>query len=403
MPLYSYSRIGCFETCPRQYKFRYKEKPDIDRPVGVEAFMGSMAHKALEHCYRLAQAGRVMSAEELQAYFLRIWEDELPGNLKIVREELTADDYRTMGSKALARYHATYAPFDQELTIGLERQVIFALDPEERYKMQGYIDRLSRDASGCLRIQDYKTSGTLPTQQDADRDAQLALYQIAVDKMWPDNNGIELVWHYLQFDTTLVSRRTSDQLDELKEIYIRKIKQIERAEELGNFPTQESALCNWCDYYEICPAKGGRGAEVANGQESIDLLTEMEIQQLVDEYIVLDTARKNADKRQRDIRDMLIPFGEVGSSKMLAGTGKAGITIALSKIAKLPTKSSDPDTVEKISQLVAEAGLAEEFMILDTAALQKAFTEGRLPPGLMERLRLYEQIIIQDRIRITKS
>jgi hypothetical protein len=308
-----------------------------------------------------------------------------------------------MGSMALARYYKTYAPFDQELTLGLERQVIFSLDDDERYKMQGYIDRLSRDASGCLRIQDYKTSGTLPTQQDADRDSQLALYQIAVERMWPDNNGIELVWHYLQFDTTLISRRTPDQLDELKRVYVDKIRRIERAQELGNFPAQESALCNWCDYYEICPAKGGRGAEDIGGQESIDLLTEVEIQQLVDEYIALDTTRKEADKRQRAIREMLVPFGEMGSSKVLAGTASAGLMISLSKIAKLPTRSADPDAVDEMLNLIREAGLEGEYTVLDTTALQKAFTEGRLPPDLMERLRRFEQIKVQDRIRITKS
>ena len=403
MPLYSYSRIGTFEQCPRKYKFRYIEKPDIEPVEGVEAFMGKMAHDTLQQCYRLAHAGRVPSAEELAAYYRRRWDEALPKNIKVVREGMTPQDYFTMGLKALLRYHARYAPFDQDITLGLERQVIFALDPDGRYKMQGYIDRLSRDNTGRLKIQDYKTSGTLPGQKEIDEDAQLALYQLAVEEMWPDNNGIDLIWHYLQFDTMLVSHRSRGELEELRSRYINKIRQIERAEELGNFHPFESALCDWCEYYALCPAKGGAGVAKTSPQEVIQPLNEAEQKALVDEFIAANHEKKDLEKRLDEIRRQLLSLGEIGSDKFLPGSGEEGIVLTLSRVAKLPTRSSNYVAVEEIRGILERAGLADDYIALDTAGLQKAYTSGALPDVLMEKLKPYESIEVQDRVRIKRK
>lgn len=402
MPLYSYSRIGCFEQCPRKYKFRYIEKPDIEVPQGIEAYMGTMVHETLQQCYRLAQWDKIMSRDELLAYYRRRWEDARPANLKIVRTDMTEEDYARIGEKALERYHNRHQPFDQEITLGLEKQVIFALDPDGKYKMQGYIDRLSRDKQGCLRIQDYKTSGKLPTQPEVDSDNQLALYQIAVQDMWPDNNGIELVWHYLQFDTILVSHRRSEQLDELRGEYLDKIRKIERAEELGNFPTVETNLCDWCEYYQLCPAKGGPGAVATEPVIETAPISNDESRKLVDEYIATGRQIKELENRQKEIRGVLVRSVGLGTSSLLPGNGTEGVMITLQQIAKLPTVSSDPTAVEAIREIVQEAGLWPDFATLNMSLLEKALTEGNLPEVLIERLREYQRVTTRESVRVKK-
>lgn len=402
MPLYSYSRIGCFENCPRQYKFRYIEKPDIIKPEGVEAFMGKMVHETLEKCYSLAQHGRVMADEELLAYYRRRWNESLPENLKVVREDMTAEDYYNAGAEALRKYHARYAPFDQELILGLERRVVFGLDSGGNYKMQGYIDRLTRDNNGKLRIQDYKTSASLPSQQDVDNDEQLALYQIAVQEMWPDNNGVELVWHYVRFDTTMISHRDENQLEKLKKLYIDKINTIEKAEGLGNFPTNETNLCNWCEYYELCPAKGGSGVPSGDPQVEIGALSKEEIAGLVDEYLACDGEIKRLDKRVREIREILKQNSVVGTSTLHEGNQGRGIMMTLTNVEKLPTKSVDEHLADKMRQWVREEGLWDKYSSLDILSLQKDFTKGSLPSSLMERLKEILSVVVQDRLRVKK-
>ncbi len=403
MPLYSYSRIGCFEQCPRKYKFRYIEKPDIEIPQGIEAYLGTIVHESLEQCYRLAQWDKIMSRDELLAYYRRRWEEAHPAELKIVRTEMTEEDYVHRGEKALERYYDRYHPFDQEITLGLEEKIIFALDPDEKYKMQGYIDRLSRDGQGCLRIQDYKTSGKLPTQNDVDRDEQLALYQVAVQDMWPDNNGIELVWHYVHFDATLISHREPEQLETLRQAYVDKIRKIERAEELGNFPTIETNLCDWCEYFKLCPAKGGPGVVVVEPDTRPVSLTKEEKKPLVDEYIALSKQIKELGSRQKEIRSILVQSVEPGSESRLDGSGAEGLMVMLQKITKLPTASSNPTAVEEIRKIIEEAGLWPRFAALNLSQLEKALTEGDLPEAVIEKLKEFQKEQVRDSVRIKKS
>jgi len=83
-----------------------------------------------------------------------------------------------------------------------------------------------------------------------DEDRQLALYQIGVQSMWNDVGSVELVWHYVAFDKEIRSKRTEEELDKLKKDTIDLIKKIEATRE---FLPNESTLCGWCYYKDICP------------------------------------------------------------------------------------------------------------------------------------------------------
>jgi len=401
MAVYSYSRIGCFENCPRQYKFRYIEKPDIVKPEGVEAFMGKMVHETLEQCHKLAMAGRVWSRDQLIADYETRWQEKIPDTIQVVKKDMRVEDYRNIGRMALERYHDRYAPFDQETTIGLERRVNFNLDSAGRYKMMGFIDRLTRNASGRLRIQDYKTSGTLPTQPEIDAEAQLALYQIAIEEMWPDNDGIELVWHFLQFDTTLTSRRSPEQLRELREAYIAKIRKIETAEELGNFPTNETSLCNWCEYYDLCPAKNQKVIE-AGVQQELAIPAADDTAELVDRYLDLDDRKKALEADLKEIKENLIGRGEPGSSTLLRGTNDSeGIMITRSTALKLPGKSAT-DALASLTAIMRDAGLFDTYASLDTGALQKALENGALPESIADEVRGFATTVASGTLRRKK-
>ena len=47
----------------------------------------------------------------------------------------------------------------------------------------------------------------------------------------------------------MFSKRTNSQLENLKKETIELIKKVESAKE---FPRNKSALCNWCEYKNIC-------------------------------------------------------------------------------------------------------------------------------------------------------
>ncbi len=255
MRIESHSSLASFETCPRQYWYQYIGKPPVEKVDTIEAFLGTCVHATLEKLYKLRLRGRVLSEDESLAAFDALWEEKWSDAIRIVAEDLKAGDYRRAGRDALAAYHRRHAPFDRATTLRLEARVGLDLAGDGRYRMQGYIDRIARRSDGTYEIHDYKTSATLPTQADADEDRQLALYQIGLEGMWSDVKAVDLVWHYVRFDTELVSHRAPEQLDRVRKACITVMDDIEvRGREEASFPTKPSNLCPWCAFKAICPA-----------------------------------------------------------------------------------------------------------------------------------------------------
>ena len=112
----------------------------------------------------------------------------------------------------------------------------------------GYIDRLEKRGEEYYII-DYKTNNWLKSQDDIDHDNQLATYQIAVMEKYCTDKII-LNWHFLNFNELLQSKRTTEQINNLKKELLSTINQIENAKE---FKTCTSRLCDWCEYKSMCP------------------------------------------------------------------------------------------------------------------------------------------------------
>lgn len=74
MRIHSHSSLGSFENCPRQYRYQYIGKPDVEKVDTIEAFLGTCVHEALEGLYRLGFRGRFVSEEETLERFESLWE-----------------------------------------------------------------------------------------------------------------------------------------------------------------------------------------------------------------------------------------------------------------------------------------------------------------------------------------
>jgi len=265
VPIWSHSRIASFEKCPLQYRYRYVDRIKRDTQ-SIEAFLGNRVHEALERLYQEAAQGRTPALADLIDSYHRNWEAKFSDRITIVRANDGPDLYRRRGESCLATYYARHQPFDQAETVGLEERVQMALDGEGRYQVQGYIDRLARAADGVLEIHDYKTSNTLPRPEDLKRDRQLTLYQLAVQKRFPEDREVRLIWHYLVQDQTLESSRSPADLDRTRK---ETIKAIDRIEAARDYPPHESALCRWCEYRDICPLFATAATSSSPGKEPV--------------------------------------------------------------------------------------------------------------------------------------
>lgn len=249
MPVFSHSRILSYETCPLRYKYAYVDEI-IPEEETAETYLGARVHEALEKLYRNMQFRKLMSKKELLAFFNREWKKNLTDLIIIVREGMTQEDYRKMGEKYLKDYYKRYKPFKEGKVLDLEKTDLISLDEEGIYKFYIRIDRLIDMGSGLYEVHDYKTNTELPTQKSLDEEHQLAMYSLWIRREFEDCKEVRLVWHFLAFDKEMDSYRTEEQLEDLRQEVLVKVRAIEVAKE---YPANASRLCVWCLYKGICP------------------------------------------------------------------------------------------------------------------------------------------------------
>jgi putative RecB family exonuclease len=251
--VFSHSSLSAYETCPKKYQFRYVLKVPVETE-GIEAFVGKRVHEVMERLYQFSARGMVPSLARVLARFRATWAEQFDGGrLRIVRSELGAEDYLRSGERCLENAYRRLYPFDDE-TVGLEREVAFPLDSEGRYPVRGVIDRLVRARDGALEIHDYKTGRRVPSQDELDRDRQLALYEIGVRAALREEGEVRLVWHYLFPNLVRTSTRTPEQLESLRE---ETRAAIDRVRSETSWQARPGKLCSWCEYRPFCPAFGG--------------------------------------------------------------------------------------------------------------------------------------------------
>lgn len=249
--IYSYSRLSTFEKCPYKFKLKYIEKipPEIEQTI--EAHLGKSVHDTLEWIYNTKlKSSTVPNIDETITHYSKTWGDTISPTCLIVKPDLTFKDYFNQGVHFILNYYTKNQPFNDG-TIECEKRIVFSLDSNNEFKIQGFIDRLAKNpTTNTFEIHDYKTGNSMPTQKNLDTDKQLALYSIAIKQEHGQHIPVSLIWHYLAHNQKLTSQRTNQQLQNLKLQTIKLIQQIESTE---NFPAAPSALCDWCEYQNMCP------------------------------------------------------------------------------------------------------------------------------------------------------
>ena len=391
MPIYSDSRLSMYEDCPFKYKLCYHDniKRDIE---GVEGFLGSRVHETLKKCYDDLRLTRANSLSDLLAYYNKIWQENWNDSIIIVKQDLTAEHYRNLGERLLETYYNRYAPFDQDITIGTELGLSFPLD-DGKYRMRGSIDRLSRTKDGIYEIHDYKTGAYLPSQEEADNDRQLGLYHIGVQKKWPDIENIRLIWHYIAFDEELVSYRTPEAISKLIQNTKGLIDEIEAAQD---FPPRESALCDWCEYGDLCPMR--RHLYAVEALPVNEYLNEPGVA-LVNKYVALKDEAKKIDEETEKVREAILEYARKEGVEVIKGSDRK-VRVKFEDKLRFPGKNEAER--QELDNTIIEAGKWAEVSQLDTTKLTDVVESGLWSKGLIAKVMKYGRIETTDSVRISK-
>ena len=354
---FSPSKLDVYKNCARRYQYRYVDRIARRRKT-PETVVGVAVHAAFEELYQWVSGGKSPSLAEVQAVYAKNLDEEWDETVAIKDPRFTKEDWKKVGGGCVELYYNAHAPFDEDRTIAVEKRVGFPLTVEGReYRIEGFVDRLSLAPDGAFEIHDYKTAKSLPSQEHADADWQLALYELAVRREWPDAPAVRLKWHYVRHGKTLTSVRDAAARERLLAAVAETVSAIKRDHEFAPNP---GPLCDWCEYRDLCPvfAHPVKIAALApeerrrdDGVRLVDELSELEARRrrLKDELKALDREKETLDSRLKD-------FALAAGVSTVAGREAEASVTAKDEI-HLPTKTSEPD---KNAELEREAR-GEEF------------------------------------------
>ena len=271
---FSHSGIQSFKKCPAQFKYRYINQI-YKKDEGIEAFLGKLVHGSIEYLYNQAMVNNFISFDKLLNFYKSQWQEKWHNRVHIVYEKVLPIDqdrvdidlwkksinfYYLLGRKCLSGYYTHNQPIKQNASnvYANEHEMVFHLDQDESYKIKGIVDRLDHDGTGNWEIHDYKTGKRAMSQNDADKDHQLALYQIGLMAEVKEFKSIKLIWHFIQQGIRVESIRTMASLRKVIDETKKTIDIIrDTLNKNGEFHPKKSMLCNWCYYWEECPAQSG--------------------------------------------------------------------------------------------------------------------------------------------------
>jgi putative RecB family exonuclease len=396
MPTYSHSQLSTYETCPHQYRLAYIEKIKTETE-GIEAFMGSRVHDALEKLYRDLKVTKLNTLEELLSFYHQNWEKNWNEMVQIIRKEYSAEDYRRLGEKCISDYYKRYYPFDQGRTLGLEENIYFPLEEEKEYWIRGFIDRLTLVDNSILEIHDYKTSNRLPTQEGVNSDRQLAFYQMGVGGKWKDIREIRLIWHYLSFDTEIQSSRTSEELHQLR---LETLELIQKIETDKHFFPKEGPLCNWCDYQGLCPKR--KHLITVGNLPPNEYLNEEGVT-LVNRYVELKERKRvwneEIDAELAKVEEALYAYAQKEELEAIFGSDHVA-KVKIEMKEKYPLKG-DPHR-KVLDEIIKNAGKWMEVSDLNPWMLARVIGRGGWPPSIIKKVKEFSTLEENRSITVSK-
>lgn len=393
--IFSHSRISTFEQCPQKFKFAYIDRAETEEIEGVEAFLGSRVHEALEKLYRDIKFQKLLTLSALIKYYRDQWKKNWHDNVQIVRKEYSERNYKAMGEKFIADYYNRYKPFNNDTTIALEQRIAVDI---QGYKVQGFIDRISF-SNGTYEIHDYKTTASLPEQGKLDMDRQLALYALGVRNMFKDAKKIDLVWHFLAFDKEMRSNRTEKQLQELDNEIAKSISAIELACDTEKFPAKESMLCDWCEFRAIC---GKWGHIIKTDAMPANRFLKEPGVRLVNKYSALYYKKKEflekIDEELEELKEAIFQFAKKEDVERIAGSDFIA-KVNMDEKVKWPGKTDEGR--KELEAIIKKAGKWDDVSTLDVFALPKV--TGKWPEDLTNKIKRFQQLVEERRIYLSEK
>lgn len=360
MSKYSTSQVQTYVQCPLKYRYHYVDKIPVPEFVETaDTLLWSLVHETLEKLYDDVNVLKTPSKEDLIKYYYDLWSEKEKDakenwwEIQVINQEFTLDDYKRRGESYLTKYYEKHSPFEDIKVIDTEMQIMFKLDDDINF--QWFIDRLDK-VWDTFVISDYKTNKRLPTEEKDWYIEQLTLYGIWIKQKYAKYfKDMKARLYFLHFDIEDERDLTAERMEQVKQKYIGLIKEIEEKKKkywLGDkkcFESKQSPLCQWCDYFSICPLFNA----INTDDEVVSDLSEKTLSSLVDDFIALSNQVSNLERQRDWLKDIFQKYVQLKdpdneqSDFLIAGSTW---NVRVSKKAKISILDKDK-FIEKIKEL----------------------------------------------------
>ena len=367
----SYSAIDTYLQCPQKYKFQEIDRVSPRPPKGKEAIFGSLVHQTLKFMFE--RNPLYPTLDEVVAYFREHWpardiflaevkNDPLKRAWTEEEEKIIFED----GVRMLKRFYEKNAPWNYAVADLESRFEVVLTDDKsgQTHILAGIIDRIDKLPDDTYEIIDYKTSKRMPSQDAVNRDRQLALYSLGLQKRWPHlaAEDIKLSLYFIKHGQKLSTKATRESTAKAASELLGTINEIQgRLHDNKPFEPMPSILCNWCEYRPICPA----WKHLYKNQET-RIKNQVEANGAINEYLHLKKEKQKAETRLDELEAEIRGYMDrEGLTRVFGDEGY------LSK----STRQSYEYDFAKIKNLLSPLGKWDEILTADAAKLKKILYE----------------------------
>lgn len=280
----SYSSLETYIQCPQKFKFQQIDR--IKTPKSKQTVFGTIIHSTLKFLHSNRTVIPVFP--QVLDHYKNIW------NKDIFNDPEEQEIYFEQGQALLKNYYD-----NNNLTAlhVVDLETHFEV-PFENHTLTGIIDRIDKIGQDQYEIIDYKTSKSLPSQEDVDKNLQLSLYRLGITNRWPNLklDQVTLSLYFLKHGIKISTTRNEDDLEATKA----KISNVVSNIEAKRFEPIPSKLCDYCDYRNICPIWRHKTLSKELGIES-----EEKLRETIKEFFELKNKIRQESQRLEELKILI--------------------------------------------------------------------------------------------------
>jgi putative RecB family exonuclease len=260
------SKVSTFKECALAFRLSVIDK--LPEPTNVQAFKGTVVHRALELLMWDERRGERTMAAAL-AKLERAVSELLPGDegasLGLAGQEL--DDFVEDARQLVRNYFVLEDPDDVRV-IGTELRLQVDLGPAPvaagngqpgtggRLRLRGIIDRLELDNDGELVVTDYKTGRAPGQSQEQSRLGGVQFYAFLCQQLL-GKRPVRVQLFHLREPLAISTTPDDQSIAGLERQATAIWAAIKRACLMEDFRPKPGPLCDWCGFHAYCPSRGG--------------------------------------------------------------------------------------------------------------------------------------------------